>query len=155
MVVASYKQFIKTTYPFHTHSKTTQSRRTINLPAIIVAALREHRIRQLEERSAAGNQWKESGLVFTTTTGTPLDGRTVTKQFRRILERAGLPCIRFHDLRHTCASLLLAQGVHPRAVMGILGHSQISLTMNTYSHVMPAVRQEVADRMDAILTRQR
>ncbi len=125
--------------------KTAQSRRTINLPATVETALREHRVRQLEDRLASGGRWQESDLVFTTAFGSPLDGRTVTKQFQRILERAGLPRIRFHDLRHTCASLLLAQGVHPRAVMETLGHSQISLTMNTYSHVMPALRKEVAD----------
>ena len=132
--------------------KTSQSRRTINLPAVIVTALREHRIRQLEEKLFAGSRWQESGLLFTSSIGTPLDGCNVTKGFQKMLERAGLPKIRFHDLRHTCASLLLAQGVHPRAIMETLGHSQISLTMNTYSHVMPAIRKEVADRMDEILT---
>lgn len=131
--------------------KTAQSRRTINLPSVITTALREHRIRQLEEKLFAGGHWQECGLVFTSSIGTPLDGRNVTRGFQKMLEKANLPKIRFHDLRHTCASLLLAQGIHPRAIMETLGHSQISLTMNTYSHVMPAIRQEVADRMDEIL----
>ena len=92
-------------------------------------------------------------LVFTTTIGTPLEGGKVTRGFQEKLARAGLPKLRTHDLRHTFASLLLAQGLHPRIVMETLGHSQISLTMNTYSHVMPAMQREAADRMDAILTR--
>lgn len=133
--------------------KTERSRRTIAMPAIAAAALRAHRIRQLEERVWAGSRWREADFVFTSTIGTPLDGSTVTHRFQRLLESAGLPRQRFHDLRHACASLLLAQGVHPRVVMETLGHSQISLTMNTYSHVVPELQREAAGRMDAALTR--
>ncbi|HEV2415961.1 MAG TPA: tyrosine-type recombinase/integrase [Candidatus Dormibacteraeota bacterium] len=79
----------------------------------------------------AGKRWHETGLVFTTPIGSPLDGTAVTKQFHRVLENAGLPRRRFHDLRHSCATLLLVQGVSPRVVMDVLGHSQIGLTMNT------------------------
>jgi integrase len=132
--------------------KTHKSRRTIFMPQVTVNALRAHRIRQLEERLAAGERWKESGLVFTSTIGTPLDPRNAFRAFHDALQRAGLPHIRFHDLRHTCASLLLAQGVHPRVVMETLGHSQISLTMDTYSHVIPALQRAAADRMDALLS---
>jgi integrase len=107
----------------------------------------------VQERLLAGSRWQETGLVFTTAIGTPLDGGSVTHRFQRMLERAGLPRLRFHDLRHACASLLLAQGVHPRVVMEILGHSQISLTMNTYSHVIPALQREAAERMDAVLAK--
>jgi integrase len=89
--------------------------------------------------------------VFTTTIGTPLDERNVRRAFRSILWRAELPTIRIHDLRHTCASLLLVQGVHPRIVMETLGHSQISLTMDTYSHVLPALQQEAARQIDTLL----
>jgi len=89
--------------------------------------------------------------VFTTTHGTPLDGITITRRFQRILAGAGLPHQRFHDLRHACASLLLAQGVPARVVMETLGHSEISLTLNTYSHVMPSVGREAAERMDQLL----
>ena len=90
--------------------------------------------------------------MFTMALGTPLDARNVVRYFKRQLRAAGLPeAQRSHDLRHSCASLLLAQGVHPRLVMETLGHSQIALTTNTYTHVMPALRQEVADRMDALL----
>jgi len=81
----------------------------------------------------------------------PLDGSAISKQFHRVLERAGLPQRRFHDLRHSCATLQLVQGVSPRVVMDVLGHSQIGLTMNTYSHVIPELRREAADRMDHLL----
>lgn len=77
----------------------------------------------------------------------------VTRDFRRLLVKAGLPVRRFHDLRHTAASLLIAQGVHPRVVMETLGHSQISITMDTYAHVAPALQRDAAEKMDAILTR--
>ena len=90
--------------------------------------------------------------MFTTTVGTPMDGPTVTHRFQSLLKKVGLPRMRFHDLRHTCATLLLAQGVHPRVVMEILGHSQIGITMNLYSHVIPAMQQEVAARLDASLS---
>ena len=89
--------------------------------------------------------------MFPTTIGTPMDTRNLTRHFVKALKKAGLPTKRFHDLRHTCASLLLAQGVHPRVVMETLGHSQISLTMDTYSHVLPALQREAADQMDALL----
>ena len=81
-----------------------------------------------------------------------MDGPTVTHRFQNLLKSAGLPRMRFHDLRHTCATLLLAQGVHPRVVMEILGHSQIAITMNLYSHVIPAMQEEVATRLDEILS---
>ena len=130
--------------------KTDCSRRTIHLPAIAVEALRAHRTRQLEERLAAGGEWEDWGLVFTTRVGRPLDSCRITRDFKRLLKQAGLPTQRFHDCRHACASFLLAQGIPARVVVDILGHSQISLTMNTYSHVMPALRSEAAEKMDAV-----
>ena len=132
-------------------TKRDRSRRTVTLPQICLAALWRHSARQEEERIAAAERWRDSGFVFTTNVGTPLPGPTVTHRFQRALKAAKLPHMRFHDLRHTCATLLLAQGVHPRLVMEILGHSQIAVTMNTYSHVIPAMKQETANRMDAIL----
>ena len=133
-------------------TKRDRSRRTIMLPQLSLAALWAHRACQEQERLLASERWQETGFVFTTTVGTPLDGPTVTHRFQKALRMAGLPHLRFHDLRHTCATLLLAQGVHPRLVMEILGHSQISVTMNTYSHVIPAMQREVAAKMDEILT---
>lgn len=132
--------------------KTEKSRRTVSLPAVCVAALRAHRVRQLEEQLAAGSAWRnEHGLVFTTPIGTPCEPANVTAQFRGIVERSGLPRQRFHDLRHCCASLLAAQGVPPRMVMEVLGHSQLATTMDLYSHIFPEARRETADLMDAIL----
>ena len=89
---------------------------------------------------AAGKAWQESGLVFTSPIGSALDPGSVTREFRAMLKTAGLPAIRFHDLRHPAATLLLSQGVDPRTIMETLGHSQISLTMNTYSYVLPALQ---------------
>lgn len=132
--------------------KTGKSRRTIDMPASTVAGLRAHRTRQLSERLLAGERWQDRGLVFTTVIGTPLDPGNVRKRFQLLLNGAGLPHQRFHDLRHTCASLLLAQNVHPRIVMEILGHSQIAMTMDTYSHVMPTMRREAAGLLDTLLT---
>lgn len=131
--------------------KTERSRRTLAMPHMISNALKEHRSRQDRERSAANERWVESGLVFTTPIGTPLDGTAVTKGFHQILDKAGLPQRRFHDLRHSCATLLLVQGVSPRVVMDLLGHSQIGLTMNTYSHVIPDLRRDAAQRMEELL----
>jgi len=91
------------------------------------------------------------GFVFTTSIGTPMDGPTVTHRFEALLKKVSLPNMRFYDLRHPCGTLLLAQGVHPRVVLEILGHSRISITMNLYSHVIPAMQQEVAARLDANL----
>ncbi len=131
--------------------KTEKSRRTLTMPSSLVAALRRHKVRQLEERLVSGNRWTDSGLVFTNTIGGPMEPSNVLKAFKKHLAAAGLPEQRFHDLRHAAASLLLAQGVPPRVVMDILGHSQMATTMDLYSHVMPAAHREAADLMDRIL----
>jgi len=133
-------------------TKTARSRRTLVMPPIVISALRAHRARQATERLAAGERWVDLDLVFPSARGTLADGPNVTHRFHKLLKRAALPAMRFHDLRHACASLLLVQGVHPRVVMETLGHSQISLTMNTYSHVLPALQREAADRMESVLT---
>jgi len=121
------------------------------MPPIVIGALRTHRARQAMERLAAGERWIDRDLVFPSERGTLADGPNVTHRFHKLLKRADLPPMRFHDLCHACASLLLVQGVHPRVVMETLGHSQISLTMNTYSHVLPALQRDAADRMEALL----
>ena len=133
-------------------TKTARSRRTLVMPPIVINALCAHRGRQAVERLAAGGRLVDLDLVFPSERGTLADGPNVTHRFHKLLKRADLPQMRFHDLRHACASLLLVQGVHPRVVMETLGHSQISLTMNTYSHVIPALQREAADRMEAVLT---
>jgi integrase len=131
--------------------KSERSRRTIELPQVIVDALKAHRVRQLEERLAAGGEWRDSGLVFAGASGDALDEWHLGDEFHALLAAAGLPRVRFHDLRHSCASFLLAQGVSARAVMDVLGHSQISLTLDTYSHVLPGVREDAAEKMDQVL----
>lgn len=132
--------------------KTQRSRRTVPLPEIARDALRAHRVRQASERLVAGSTWRDSGLVFTSVVGGPLEPRNVSRRFKALAETAGLAdTVRLHDLRHTCASFLLAQGVQPRVVMETLGHSGIALTMNTYAHVMPSAQREAAEQMDRAL----
>lgn len=132
-------------------TKTDRSRRTLVMPPIVINALCAHRGRQAVERLAAGERWADLDLVFPSERGTLADGPNITHRFHKLLTRAGLPSMRFHDLRHACASLLLVQGVHPRVVMETLGHSQMSLTMDTYSHVIPALQREAANRMESVL----
>ena len=133
--------------------KSTRSRRKIALPDVAITALRAHRVRQLEERLAAGPDWQDEGFVFSTRTGTPIEPSNLTRTFKALLAVADLPEIRFHDLRHTAATFLLAQGVDVRTIMETLGHSQISLTLNTYSHVLPELQQDAARRMNELLAR--
>lgn len=134
-----------------TETKNNSSRRMLRVPAAALRALREHRVKQMEERLLAGDKWQDSGLVFTTTRGTPLDPRNVLRHFARVLTAAGIAHVRFHDLRHSCATLLLAQGVPARMVQDILGHSAIRVTMDTYAHVLPSMRDDATRAMDSVL----
>lgn len=135
-----------------TEVKTERSRRVLAAPDAVMRTLKARHTQQLKERLLAGLQWQESGLVFTSPKGGPLEPITLHRNYKRLLTKASLPAdVRFHDLRHSCASLLLAQGTHLRVIMELLGHSSISLTANTYSHVMPAAMREAADTMHAIL----
>jgi integrase len=132
--------------------KTRQSRRQIMLTALACAALHTHHLRQSEERLAAGVPWGPHDLVFTSKTGNALDGRNVTRtDFARLLQRAGLPAIRFHDLRHTAATLLLGRGVNPKIVSEMLGHTKVGITLDIYSHVLPDMQQQAAAEMDRAL----
>jgi len=137
--------------------KTPRSRRTITLPDILLESLKAHWQKQREERLLAGSIWRDTNYVFTSTVGTALDQRRLTRVFSQIAgaarlpDESPLPKIRFHDLRHSAASLLIAQGVHPRAIMELLGHSTITLTMDTYGHLFESVNRETAEKMDAIL----
>ncbi len=133
--------------------KTKRSRRTLVMPTMIVEGLRAHEKRQVVEKLWAGSGWQESGLVFVNRFGGPTQARRVIEQFHKALADAGIRRVRFHDLRHSCATLLLVQGVSPRVVMDVLGHSEIALTMNAYSHVVPELQREAAQRMQAILER--
>ena len=135
--------------------KTERSRRTLVMPPSIVERLREHAKRQLAEKLWAGSKWVDHDLVFANRIGAPMQATKVIADFHKALEVAGLPRIRFHDLRHSCATLLLVQGVSPRVVMDILGHSEIAMTMDTYSHVVPELQREAADKMESVLSRPR
>ena len=125
--------------------------RNIRLTQMATAALSRHRKRQVEEKLRAGAAWQEHGLVFPSGIGTPTLGGNLNHSFKATLRRARLPEIRFHDLRHTCATLLLRQGVNPKYVQDLLGHADISLTLNTYSHVLPDMGDAAATAMDAAL----
>jgi integrase len=133
--------------------KTRGSRRTVKLTRGAVEALRGHLQRQLEEIDRAGSLWRENGLVFASETGEPLDRRYLTsRRFKALLRRAGLPDIRFHDLRHTCATLLLSKNVNPKIVSEMLGHASIAITLDTYSHVLPNMRDQAAAAMENALS---
>jgi integrase len=106
----------------------------------------------VDEIDRAGSLWRENGLVFATEIGTPLNCHNLTQRsFRPLLAKAGLPQIRFHDLRHTCATILLSKGVHAKFVQAALGHSTIAITLDTYSHVLPGMGSGTADAMDEAL----
>lgn len=129
-------------------TKTRKSHRVIKLPASIVMALHEHRQRVV----SAGKV--PSGYVFTATNGSPLIARNVVRSFKALLKKAGLSqTVRFHDLRHSAASFMLAVGVPMKAVQEILGHSSFQVTSDTYSHVLPELFDDAAERMDAIFAR--
>ena len=105
------------------------------------------------DRLVAGSRWVKSGHMFATIRGTPLDAATVTRSFQRALAAAGLPHHRFHDLRHSAATFLLAQGFTLEDVKNLLGHSSIVLTSNTYGHVLEHRQRQVADGLDSVLAR--
>lgn len=131
--------------------KTDSTRRGIHLPEYALVALSEHRLRQNRARLADASRWEDHGLVFATHAGRPLGARNVVREFKRLLKKGDLPDIRFHDLRHTAATLMLLQGVPIKVVQERLGHSQVGLTLNTYSHVLPSMDKEAASRLDALL----
>jgi integrase len=132
--------------------KTPKSRRQIRLTRRAVNALCRHWRAQETERLMANGSWMEQGLVFPNKTGNPTDGDNLySRHFRALLKRAGLLAIRFHDLRHTCATLLLTKGVHPKVVSEMLGHATVSITLDTYSHVIPGLGDAAASAMDDAL----
>jgi integrase len=133
--------------------KTKKSRRTIQLTGRALEALRAHRKRQLEERMVHAGLWEENDLVFATQVGTFINPSNLRRRsFKPLLEKANLPPIRFHDLRHTAATLLLIQGVHPKYVQELLGHATISITLDTYSHILPSMGDQTARAMEAALS---
>jgi integrase len=129
--------------------KTQKSRRAIIIASFALTSLKEHRANQAEEKKKAGINWQEHDYVFCTPLGTHLNPtRDVLDQLKVFLKRADLPDIRFHDLRHSAATLLLSLGVHPKVVQEILGHSQISMTLDIYSRVMPSMHEDAMNKLN-------
>ena len=133
--------------------KTAKGRRSIKLPESALSSLRNHRKAQLKKSDRITGLWEDHGLVFTTHVGTPISRQDlITRSFKPLLQRAELPNIRFHDLRHTCATLLLCRGVHAKLVQELLGHATISVTLDTYSHVLPSMTDQTATAMEDVLS---
>jgi integrase len=133
-------------------TKTRRGRRQINLTPRTVNALKTHRKNQLEEKIRRTGLYQDHGLVFASGVGTPLNPENLVKRsFKPLLKKAGLPEIRFHDLRHTCATLLLGRGVHQKFVQELLGHATIAMTLDTYSHYLPSMGGQVVGAMESAL----
>ena len=133
--------------------KNKKARRTIRLTNAASEALRRHRKRQAEEKLRIGTLYQDQGLVFATEIGTPLEPSNIdNRSFKPLLAKAGLRSIRFHDLRHTCATLMLSQGVNPKIAQERLGHSTIAQTMDTYSHVLPDMQDQAAAALESALS---
>lgn len=139
--------------PTFVKPKTDKSRRTIALDPSTSDALHRQLGQVNLARQAAGDRWQEWDLVFPSRIGTPLNPSNVTHQFQALLAEAGLPRQRFHDLRHCAASLLLSEGADIKSIQDFLGHSQISLTANTYTHLTDQGRRDTANRMGAALSK--
>ena len=131
--------------------KSASGKREIVLGPSTISILQSHRIQQSVEMSFDGGQWKDMDLVFSTRIVTPIEPRNILRIFKKLLKNAELPNIRFHDLRHTAATLMLQEGIHPKVVQERLGHSQISLTLDTYSHVLPGMQKDAAIALDELL----
>ncbi len=127
--------------------------RSIKLSRKAIEALRSHRAwQEAEEKLRLGSLWQDNDLVFPTTTGTTMSGTNLQgRHFKPLLQKAGLPAIRLHDLRHTCATILLMAGRHPKFVQELLGHRSISITLDTYSHVIEGMDGGLAKAMDSAL----
>ena len=128
--------------------KTAKGRRNIVLPSFVIEKLKLHRDQQLEAQAQSGDEWEDLGYVFTGLHGGRLNPRYLVKMFDRLLKEAGLPHMRFHDLRHSAATLLLSMDVNAKVVQEILGHSNISMTMDTYSHVLPSMQREAMGKWE-------
>ena len=133
--------------------KTAKSRRSVRLTSAALEALRGHLERQMEEMERLGSLYQPGGLVFATESGTLVNPSNLrNRSFKPLLKRAELPDICFHDLRHTCATLLLSQGTHPKLVQELLGHATIAMTLDTYSHFLPSMGDQTVRAMEAALS---
>jgi integrase len=132
-------------------TKTARSRRSVNLPAPMLVGLLEHEERQKSEKRALGRSWTNSGYIFTSTVGTPIDPRNLNREFQKICHSAGLGHWHPHELRHSAASLMLAQGVKLQVVSQVLGHASIRMTADVYGHILDPDREDAAKAMVGIL----
>jgi len=130
--------------------KTARSRRKIMLPSFVVELLKQHRVYQEEVRLKAGAAWQENDLVFCNRHGGYLHPTHLYEMFQQLLEDAGLPHRRFHDLRHGAATILMAMGIHVKVVQELLGHSNAALTLNVYGHVLPSLQKEAMEKWDML-----
>jgi integrase len=135
----------------HEEPRADHSRRTVALPAQLVAALRAHRAAHPEERITAGPLWQDHDLVFAQANGRPIESMSDWRSRKDLLSEADVREARLHDGRHTAATLLLPEGVHPGVVMEVLGHARMRTTTDTCSHVIPALGRDAADRMGSAL----
>jgi len=138
-----------------TEPKSAKSRRTIALSPSAILTLKEHKEKQALERAMLGIPLKDVDLVFSTLEGKPLRPNTITRAWTMLAARAGVKVIRLHDARHTHASIMLKQGIHPKIVQERLGHASISMTLDTYSHVAPGLQQAAAESFDKLLNGRR
>lgn len=132
--------------------KTGKGTRTITLPAVVVQALRRHLGEQARERELLGPDYADGDLVCARPDGLPISPDNLSRDFTTLLKRHGMPAIRFHDLRHTHATLLLQGGINPKVISERLGHSTVRITLDVYAHVMPSMQEEAARRFDGILS---
>ncbi len=127
--------------------KSKSSRRTIMLAEPAIQALQRHRERQEQERLRAGDTWTDQGLVFTTRQGGFVDPGQVWREFQRLLDKLGLPHMRFHDLRHSAATILLAMKVDLKVIQELLGHSSIVITADIYAHLLPSMQRGAMEKL--------
>ena len=133
-------------------TKTKKSARLLSIPKTLLERLREHRTRQLQERLHCGANWQDNDLLFCTNIGTPIEPRNIRRKLDALMKESGMRYFRLHDIRHFFASLLLAQGVDLKVVSELLGQSSIRITADTYSHVLPKVKDDAIDFLDSVLT---
>ena len=127
--------------------KTAKSKRTIPIAEEVIDMLKQHKAKQNQNKLIAGSAYNDTGLVFSSELGNPIDPRNFTEQFERMLEQAGLRRVRFHDMRHSHATMLLMQNVQPKIIQERLGHSTIAMTMDTYSHLLPGMQEEATEKV--------
>jgi integrase len=140
-------------HPIFSTPKTAKGRRNVKLTAKAVEAIKDHHERQQKEQEELVGLWQDHTIVFPTRVGTPVSRHNlVARSFKPLLKRAGLPDIRFHDLRHTCATLMLAVGTNPKVVQETLGHANVSVTLDIYSHLLPNMQDEVAEKINELLS---